>query len=294
MRNAPPEAAVLSAACRRLVSTKYRIDDFMDELWRCPEISAVVLRDPLFQMLGISGATLAPCGIDWLEVVGRDPGIDDDLWLPARSGAGNCGKRLLYSTAPHSFARLVLPSTVDGGEYRHFTASDLTLAEIDPALVIGGTYQCGWPAVRSARELDLINAKAAAAAPGLDTVYLRVGTLPLYVAVEGKNRARAFRAAGKAITGFTAAARFPDPEALELHEIAGSPGAAAPDLAVSHTRSGAVQVLALPAITAPLLEAYGVRWGRMLPCDAVDGSGRALRAARRAVLEDLVRHFMHP
>lgn len=285
---------MLPAACRRLVSTKYRIDDFMDELWRCPRISAVVLRDPLFQMLGISGATLAPYGIDWLEAVSRDPGIDDDLWLPARSGAGNCDKRLLYSTAPHSFARLVLPSDADGGEYRRFTASDLTLAELDPALVIGGTYQCGWPAVRSARELDLINAKAAAAAPGLDTAYLRVGRLPLYVALEGKNRVRAFRAAGRAITGFTAAARFPDPEALELHEIEGSPGAAAPDVAMSDTGSGAVRALALPAITAPLLEAYGVHWGQTLPPDAVDSGGRGLGAARRAVLEDLVRHFMHP
>ena len=58
--------------------------------------------------------------------------------------------------------------------------------------------------------------------------------------------------------------------------------------------SGAVRVLALPCVTVPVLEAYGARWGRTLPPDVADRSGRPLAAARRALLEDLVRHFMHP
>ena len=127
-----------------------------------------------------------------------------------------------------------------------------------------------------------------------DTAYVRVGKLPLYVAVEGKNRVRAFREAGKGIVGFTGTARFPDPEALELHETADSSGTGAPEIAVSYAGSGVPRVLALPSVTAPVLEAYGVRWGQALPPDAVDHSGRALGAARRAVLEDLVKHFMHP
>jgi hypothetical protein len=68
----------------------------------------------------------------------------------------------------------------------------------------------------------------------------------------------------------------------------------APDVAVCDARSGAVRVLALPSVTAPVLEAYGARWGRTLPPDAADHSGQPLGAARRTVLEDLVRHFMHP
>jgi hypothetical protein len=291
MRNRPPDAAVLSAACRLLVSMKYRIDDFMDALWRRPEISAVVLRDPLFQMLGTSSAALAPDGIDWLEAVGRDPATDDDLWLAGRSGADHADNQLLYSLAPSSFTRLVLPSGTDGSEYRQVTAGDLALEEIDPGLVIGGTYQRGW-AVLSDSELDLINDKAAAAAPGRDTAYIRVGKLPLYVAVEGKNRVRAFREAGKGIVAFTRTARFPDPVALQLHQTSGT---SAPEVvAISDAGSGAVRVLALPSVTVPVLEAYGVHWGRTLPPDAVDCGGRALGAARRAVLEDLVRHFMHP
>jgi hypothetical protein len=294
MSNGQPNAAVLLAACRRLASMKYRIDGFMDALWRCPELSPAVLRDPLFQLLGVSGAALAPHGIDWLEAVGRDPAIDDNLWLAERSGARNADQALLYSIAPYALARVVLPPAADGREYRQFRGEDLSLGEIDPALVIGGTYQRAWSAALSASELDLINAKAAAAAPGLDTAYVRVGRLPLYVAVEGKNRVGAFRAAGKAIAAFTCTARFPDPEALELHEIAGSSGAAAPDVALSDAGSGAVRVIALPSVTAPVLEGYGARWGRPLAPDAVDSSGRAFRAARRALLEDLVRHFMHP
>jgi hypothetical protein len=294
---------VLPAACRRLTKMKYRIDDVMDALWRRPDISAAVLRDPLFQLLGISGAALVPDGVDWLEAVARYPGIDDDLWLAQRTAAVDDDGSLLYAIAPHSFARLVLPSEADGRQYRQFMAEDMALAQIDPSLVVGGTYQRGWPAVPSARELDLINAKAAAAPPGLDTAYVRVGRLPLYVAVEGKNRVRAFRAAGKAITGFTCTARFPDPEALELHEIADRPGAdscravssgtAAPDVVVSD-ESGAVQVLPLPCVTVPVLQAYGVRWGRTLPSDTADRGGRPLSAGRRPTLEDLVRHFMHP
>jgi hypothetical protein len=289
---------------------KYRVDDFMDALWRRPEVSAAVLRDPLFQMLGTSGAALVPDGIDWLEAVGRDPAIDDPLWLAKRTGAAGSplsgsllSGSLLYGIAPHSFARLVLPSGADGGQYRRPAAEDMALAEIDPSLVIGGTYQRGWLAVPSARELGLINAKAAAAAPGLDTAYVRVGILPLYVAVEGKNRVRAFRAAAKAITGFTCTARFPGPEALQLHEIADSPdaassrtapsGTAVPDVALSD-ESGVMRMLALPCVTVPVLEAYGARWGRTLPSDAADRSGRPLSAARRAVLEDLVTYFMHP
>jgi hypothetical protein len=294
----PPEAAdMLPAACRLLASMKYRIDDVMEALWRFPEITAAVLRDPVFRTLGTSGAALVPDGIDWLEAVGRSPAIDEDLWLVERSGAWSDGGPFLYAIAPYSFARLVLLATAGGdandGEYRQFTAADMTLEEIDPSLVIGGTYQRGWLRILSARELDLVNAKAAAAAPGRDTAYVRIGRLPLYVAVEGKNRVRAFRAAGKAITGFTWTAPFPEPEALELHEIVDSSGAFS-GVAVSDTGSGAVRVLALSAVTAPVLEAYGVRWGRPLPPDAADHRGRPLRAARRAVLEDLVRHFMHP
>jgi hypothetical protein len=294
----PPDAAdMLPAACRLLASMKYRIDDVMEALWRVPEITTAVLRDPVFRMLGTSGAVLVPDGIDWLEAVGRSPAVDEDLWLVERSGAGTAEEPLVYAIAPYWFARLVLPSNADsdadGGEYRQFCAADMALEEIDPSLVIGGTYQRGWSRNLSARELDLVNARAAAAFPGRDTAYVRVGSLPLYVAVEGKNRVRAFRAAGKAITAFTCTVPFPDPEALELHEIVDSSGAFS-GVAVSDAGSGAVRVLALSSVTAPVLEAYGVRWGRTLPLDAADHRGRPLGAARRAVLEDLVRHFMHP
>jgi hypothetical protein len=294
----PPDAAdMLPAACRLLASMKYRIDDVMEALWRFPEISAAVLRDPVFRMLGTSGAVLVPDGIDWLEAVGRSPAIDEDLWLVERNGAGSAEEPLLYAIAPHWFARLVLPSgaggDADGREYRQFTAADMALEEIDPSLVIGGTYQRGWSRNLSARELDLVNARAAAASPGRDTAYVRIGRLPLYVAVEGKNRVRAFRAAGKAITAFTCTAPFPEPETLELHEIVDASGAFW-GVAVSDTGSGAVRVLALSSVTAPVLEAYGVRWGRTLPPDAADHRGRPLGAARRAVLEDLIMHFMHP
>ena len=203
----------------------------------------------------------------------------------------------MYAIAPYWFARLVLPSNADsdadGGEYRRFSAADMALEEIDPSLVIGGTYQRGWSEEPQHPRTRPGQREGRGGFPGRDTAYVRVGSLPLYVAVEGKNRVRAFRAAGKAITAFTCTAPFPDPEALELHEIVDSSGAFS-GVAVSDAGSGAVRVLALSSVTAPVLEAYGVRWGPTLPLDAADHRGRPLGAARRAVLEDLVRHFMHP
>jgi len=309
-RSGSSGTAGLRSACQLLTRMKYRVDDFMDALWcrqetSCSEISAEVLRDPLFRLLGITSASLVPDGIDWLEAVGRDPAVEDDLWLARRAGldtratadlrtnAAMTDRSLLYGIAPHSFARLVLPSDPDGEQYRRLAPEGMTLAEIDPRLVIGGTYQPGWPACPGTSELDAINARAAAAAPGLDTAYVQVGRLPLYVALEGKNRVRAFRAAGKAITGFTSMARFPEPNALELHEIASWSGTAPADVAVSND-AGAVQVLPLPGVTVPLLEAYGVPWGWPLPADSPVRAGGPLRPPRGAALSDLVRHFMHP
>jgi hypothetical protein len=284
--------AALVAQCRLLVSMKYRVDDLMDALWQRLGISHADLSDPLFQRLGVSSAVLDPDGIDWLEVIGQDPAVNDDLWLAQRhSGFGGLecvDGPVRYAIAPYAFARLVLPCRDRGREYKERRRADLSLRHIDPSLVIGGTYYRSWPAVLNDDQLGQINAQAAAADPGTDTAYVKVGRLPLYLAVEGKNRARAFRNAGKRITAFTRTANFPEPGALELHEIAGSSA-----VAVSDATSGDPRVLILASVAVPVLESYGVRWGRTLD-RGTDSGGRPLRDARRAALADLITYFMHP
>jgi hypothetical protein len=284
--------AALVAQCRLLVSLKYRADDFMDALWQRLGISHADLSDPLFQRLGVSSAVLDPDGIDWLEVIGQDPAVNDDLWLaqrhPGFGGLECVDGPVRYALAPYFFAGSVLPCRDHGREYKERRREDLSLRDIDPSLVIGGTYYRSWPTVLDDDQLDQINARAAAADPGTDTAYVKVGRLPLYLAAEGKNRVRAFRSAGKRITAFTRAADFPEPGTLELHEIAGSSA-----VAVSDATSGDPQVLILASVAAPLLTSYGVRWGRTLDRGAGSG-GRTLPDARRAALADLITYFMHP
>jgi hypothetical protein len=236
---------------------------------------------------------LDPDGIDWLEEVGQHPAVDDDRWLserhPGWHGLECLHAPVRYAIAPYSFARLALPCRDHDIQYKERRPGELSLSRVDPSLVIGGTYSRVWPAALSDDQLDEINTRAAAAAPGTDTAYVKVGRLPLYLAIEGKNRVRAFRGAGKQITAFTRTAGFPEPEALALHRVAGLPGHA-----VSSMGPGDLQVLILASATVPVLEAYGVPWGPPLEASVPDGRGRPLGPARRAALADLVTHFMHP
>lgn len=284
--------AALVARCRLLTAMKYRIDDLMDALWQRLGISGADISDALFQRLGVSSAVLDPDGIDWLEAVGQDPALNDARWLaqrhPGFGGLDCVDGPVRYAIAPYSFARLVLPCRDQGREYKERRREDLSLRHIDPSLVIGGTYHRSWPAALDDDQLDQINAAAAAADPGTDTAYVKVGRLPLYLAVEGKNRVRAFRNAGKPITAFTRTANFPEPGTLELHEIAGSSA-----VAVCDATSGDPRVLILASVAVPVLESYGVRWGRTLD-RGTDSGGRPLRDARRAALADLITYFMHP
>jgi hypothetical protein len=285
--------AALVAGCRFLTTIKYRVDDVMDALWQRIGMNEPVLSDPLFQRLGIGSAVLDPDGIDWLEALGQDPAMNDDLWLAARHPDWHRLECLdipvRYALAPYSFARLALPSGDHDIDYKERRPGELSLNRVDPSLVIGGTYSRAWPATLSDDQLDEINTRASAAAPGTDTAYVKVGRLPLYLAVEGKNRVRAFRSAGKLITAFTRTATFPEPEALRLHHVAG-----APSVAVSGATPGDLQPLILASATVPLLESYGVPWGPPLDADSTDGQGRPLELAPRAALTDLITHFMHP
>ena len=287
-----PGAALVSG-CRFLTSVKYRIDDLMHALWQRLGTNEPVLSDPLFQRLGVGSAVLDPDGIDWLEEIGQHPALDDDLWLserhPGWHGLECLDVPVRYAIAPYSFARLALPCRGHDITYKERRPGELSLSQVDPSLVIGGTYSRAWPVTLGDDQLDEINGRAAAAAPGTDTAYVKVGRLPLYLAMEGKNRVRAFRNAGKQITAFTRTAGFPEPEALRLHRVAGLPGAA-----VSGTGPGDLQVLVLASVTVPVLEAYGVPWGEPLDTSAADDRGRPLGLARRTALTDLVTHFMHP
>jgi hypothetical protein len=252
--------AALAARCRQLVSAKYRIDDWLDARLR------------LF--LECSWGSGPDSDIDdWLQDVAQNQAVDDKLWLAARHP--NIGKMkastrrpvrglgrwepVPYALSPWDFMERVLP----GVRMSTYEEPDGILRDVDSSLVIGGTSRRYNSEAASLEDLDRINAEEYA-------LYAKVGTLPLYIAIEGKNRVRAFQLKGKPISAFTGSLYFPSADELELHEVVGSG-----IFAISGTTSDDPQILILPSVTVPLLKSYGVRWGRRL------GRGVAGRRARK-------------
>jgi hypothetical protein len=160
------------------------------------------------------------------------------------------------------------------------------LADVNPFLVIGGTHYRTWPATLSDVSLAAINQTARTSTPGSDTAYIRLDSLPLYVAYEGKNRVRAFRAAGQNISAFTYINNFPDATTLQLHEVAGSPS-----FAVSDMTTNELHALILPSVIVPLLESYGVPRGKRISLGMVR-CRRSLKRAQRALQSALLSHVM--
>jgi hypothetical protein len=167
-----------------------------------------------------------------------------------------------------------------------YKSRDASLQYLDPSLVIGGTYIRRWPETLAADELDQINASTVAAGAQYDAICSRIGSLPLYVSFEGKNRVRAFRHGRHDMAAFVYTSEFPSADTLELHEVEGSA-----TFAVSNATSGHLRVLILPSVVVPVLTGYGVPWGRRI------GPGRTaqrLARARREALAKLVTKDMYP
>jgi hypothetical protein len=264
-------SSVLVENCKRLCSVKYRIDDFID-----------MMRNRGFKVGGEAFTSLA---FAWLDEIDRNPALDDELWLNACAPGINPPRRALYTVCTMrtmDFAECVLPF------FRFNTAGSdgLVLADVNPFLVIGGTHYRNWPTTLSDGSLDAINETARTSTPGADTAYIRLDPLPLYVAYEGKNRVRAFRAAGRNISAFTYTNRFPDATTLQLHEVAGTPSFAVSDMATNE-----LHALILPSLTVPLLESYGVPIGKRISRGMVRRH-RSLKRAERALQSALFSHVM--
>jgi hypothetical protein len=264
-------AGSLADSCRRLVSVKYRIDDWLDARRR---------------RFGYDDRTLEREIVSWVDKIERKPFANDSLWLLIHHlGAhesGNPANVARYALRPQAFVKRVLP----GARIGTYRSRDVSLEYLDPSLVIGGTYIRRWPETLTPAELDQINASTVASGTQYDAVCSRIGSLPLYVSFEGKNRVRAFLHARQDMAAFVYTGIFPSAKTLELHEVEGSA-----TVAVSNTAHGHLRVLILPSVAVPLLTGYGVPWGRRI------GPGRAaqrLERARREGLAKLVTKDMSP
>jgi hypothetical protein len=263
MRMDQEQEGPLAESCRRLVSVKYRVDDWLDARRR---------------RFGYEDRTLEREIVSWVDKIERNPGANDSLWLllhhlGARESE-NSADVARYALRPSAFVKRVLP----GARIGTYRSGDVALQYVDPSLVIGGTYSRRWPETLAAAELDQINESTVECGAQYEAVCSRIGALPLYVAFEGKNRVRAFLHARKDMAAFVYTGIFPGADALELHEVEGSA-----TFAVSSKASRGLRVLILPSVTVPLLTSYGVPWGRRIE------PGRTAQRLERARREALVK-----
>ena len=194
-------------SCRKFVTMKYRIDDFLDTMWqRFHDFEAVAFY-----------------GMEWLIALGQDASLNDRSWLMSR-----CPEffklepridSLKYSLSPDTYATIMLPHFSDDDSVR---SSDFKLRDVDPSLVIGSSYYRGdgfSSEDEQDRALDRINEQVGSGSPYGNCAYVTVGALPLHIAHEGKNRVRAFLNAGRSIRAWVGPARFPEAAMLQLCRI---------------------------------------------------------------------------
>ena len=185
---------------------------------------------------------------------------------------------------PCQFLAAALPGA-DFGPVRfdraHADLGNRPWTEVDSALVVGGLWRRpevpdpweGWRAV-----LAKIN-------EGGGAQYAQVGSLPLYAAVEGKNRVSLAQRLRSPVTAEVAAAAFPEAGCLRLHRVRPWHTVA---VAVSQGDDGEPQYLPLPEESTAVLTAYGASWhpGTM---GARGGHQDALDAARERLLGRILR-----
>ncbi|MEU2287729.1 hypothetical protein ABZ614_38480 [Streptomyces sp. NPDC013178] len=148
--------------------------------------------------------------------------------------------------------------------------------EVDSSLVVSGLWRR--PFERDLREdpsavLAVINESGGAQ-------YARVGALPLYAAIEGKNRVSLAQRLGLPLVAEVAVAAFPEAGRLRLHRARALDAVA---VAVSHVDSGELHFLPLPQEATAVLAAYGVPWHNRV-IGARRGHQEALEEARERLL----------
>ncbi|MDX2760262.1 hypothetical protein P1S61_33145 [Streptomyces sp. ME08-AFT2] len=154
--------------------------------------------------------------------------------------------------------------------------------EVESSLVVGGLWRR--PFERDLRGdpravLAAINASGGAQ-------YARVGDLPLYAAVEGKNRVSLAQREGLQVTAEVATAAFPEAGCLRLHRVHDEDTVA---VAVSQVDGGEPQFLPLPQESTAVLAAYGDLWHR-----SVMGARERQQAALDAARERLIGWTLMP
>jgi len=135
--------------------------------------------------------------------------------------------------------------------------------EIPSHLVIGGRYQTYDPPADPEKLMRDLNASGS-------SIVCRMGTLPLYYAIEGKNRIELFKHYKRPLRANVRQIWFPPPDKLVLQ----------PDVFLHQAVwLGGGKALLFPEVTSAILRQYGLAEERHLP--------RLARAGRRLALQML-------
>lgn len=155
---------------------------------------------------------------------------------------------------PAKFVMQVLPFSLTYYDYDKMQPRDL-----DPQLIVSGTYNDYSPNAHftPTAPTDVMDRSDRLATqeekhhPNSPRV-CRIGALPLYVALEGKNRVELLKNAGRQMKALVTDVSFPDADQLTLHR-------SLPLGIYSVSYKGDRRVLPVPEAVLPLLEKYGVK-----------------------------------
>lgn len=139
---------------------------------------------------------------------------------------------------------------------------EMTPEDVDPRLIIAGTWNkyspTGW--AEGIDPVEVMNdsdamAKEETAHHSFTPQLAKIGNLPLYVAIEGKNRVTLFKQFRRTMRAMVIQTHFPAPQDLELVRLW--------PFGVHALKYGeSIEILPFPAYTLPILEAYGVPKGK--------------------------------
>lgn len=197
---------------------------------------------------------------DGLDAIGKHQPFASPLERAARRLAClslNSGEEWT-AIHPQAFCRYALPfSDPDGGR-----ETSMAPATINPRLVISGSRNfspASWARDIDPTEVMDWSGGLVGANDGNDTGQMprvtQIGNLPLFVAVEGKNRVALFKRYRLKMNAMVMKAPFPPPQDLQLVKLR-------PFGTHALKHAGETRVLPFPAYTVPLLEAYGVPTGK--------------------------------
>ncbi len=175
--------------------------------------------------------------------------------LSLRGIAGQCHSGYSVAIIPSSFAQHVFPFSEISYSY-----NSMKIMEIDPFLVLGGAYNKYNK--NSKEEKNIIQTlnqitenfanREIRGHPELAR-YCKIGNFPIFIAVEGKNRAELFRIHNKRIKAMVTETSYPSPS--EIIILKTKPFGI---FYAKHTGNNKV-VLLFPDLTIPVLKKYGVK-----------------------------------